>query len=68
VCSGRGKLVGIQWQEVLYTSSGGVLVYLPRSKTDQVGQGAWVFVTACEQEPGDVPGAGAAQVAGFVRG
>ncbi|WIA37659.1 hypothetical protein OEZ86_014557 [Tetradesmus obliquus] len=28
----------------------GVAIYVPYSKTDQAGEGAWVFVAACEEE------------------
>lgn len=28
-------------------AEGGVLIHVPRSKTDQAGQGAWVFVAEC---------------------
>lgn len=45
------ELVGIQWRDVVFASSGGVMVYIPQSKTDQAGQGAWVFVAECAQEP-----------------
>ena len=27
-----------------------MLIYVPRSKTDQAGEGAWVFIACCEEE------------------
>lgn len=43
------ELVGIDWEHVRFSESG-VMLYVSRSKTDQAGQGAWVFVAACEAE------------------
>jgi integrase len=40
----------VTWQDVCFAAEGGALVYIPRSKTDQVGQGAWVFIAACREE------------------
>jgi len=33
------QLVGIGWESVSFTSKGGVLIYVPSSKTDQAGEG-----------------------------
>jgi integrase len=44
-----GELVGVDWEHVDFRSSG-VMLYIPRSKTDQAGQGAWVFVAECEED------------------
>jgi integrase len=43
------ELVGIDWADVQFKQSG-VMIYVPQSKTDQAGQGQWVFVAACERE------------------
>jgi len=45
------ELVGVDWQDLSFAETGGALVHVPRSKTDQAGQGAWVFVAACPEEP-----------------
>ena len=39
------ELVGLQWQHVHFPAKGGVMLYLPRSKTDP-GAGAWVLLAA----------------------
>ncbi|WIA44603.1 hypothetical protein OEZ86_007321 [Tetradesmus obliquus] len=49
------ELVGIEWRDLqVYEEGGeaekGVAIYVPYSKTDQAGEGAWVFVAACEEE------------------
>lgn len=44
------ELVGISWDNVSFTSKGGVLIYVPNSKTDQAGEGAWVFLAPCTDE------------------
>lgn len=49
------ELVGIEWRDLhVYENGGeaekGVAIYVPYSKTDQAGEGAWVFVAACEEE------------------
>lgn len=44
------ELVGIRWDHVSFTSKGGVLIYVPSSKTDQAGEGAWVFLAPCTDE------------------
>ncbi|WIA28653.1 hypothetical protein OEZ86_011189 [Tetradesmus obliquus] len=39
------ELVGIDWDDLRpIQQKGGVLIYVPRSKTDQAGEGAWVFI------------------------
>lgn len=38
------ELVGIKWEHVHFCSSGGVMIFIPRSKTDP-GEGAWVFLS-----------------------
>jgi integrase len=43
------ELVGVRWEHVRFTRKG-VLIYLPRSKTDQAGKGAWVFIAACPDD------------------
>ncbi|WIA31088.1 hypothetical protein OEZ86_001115 [Tetradesmus obliquus] len=44
-------LVGIDWEDLRpIQQKGGVLIYVPRSKTDQAGEGAWVFIACCEEE------------------
>lgn len=45
------ELVGVTWRDVCFAEEGGALIYVPRSKTDQAGQGAWVFIAACPEEP-----------------
>jgi integrase len=37
------ELVGLDWEDVHFTETGEVMLYLPRSKTDP-GAGAWVFL------------------------
>jgi hypothetical protein len=45
------ELVGVTWQDVCFSAEGArALIYVPLSKTDQVGQGAWVFIAACREE------------------
>ncbi|WIA42314.1 hypothetical protein OEZ86_008328 [Tetradesmus obliquus] len=49
------ELVGVEWRDLqVYEEGGeaekGVAIYVPYSKTDQAGEGAWVFVAACEAE------------------
>lgn len=45
------ELVAVRWQDLHFTGSRpGVMVYVPRSKTDQAGDGAWVFVAGCVRE------------------
>lgn len=44
------ELVGVRWRDVCFAESGGALIYVPRSKTDQAGQGAWVFIASCPEE------------------
>jgi hypothetical protein len=39
------ELVAIQWQHVHFCSNGGVMIFVPTSKTDP-GAGAWVFLAA----------------------
>lgn len=38
------ELVGIQWEHVHFCTNGGVMVFIPQSKTDP-GDGAWVFLS-----------------------
>jgi integrase len=45
------ELVGVTWCDVCFAKEGGALIYVLRSKTDQAGQGAWVFIAACPEEP-----------------
>eukprot|EP00878_Enallax_costatus_P033706 GHUV01037255.1.p1 GENE.GHUV01037255.1~~GHUV01037255.1.p1 ORF type:complete len:162 (+),score=32.25 GHUV01037255.1:604-1089(+) len=46
------ELVSIDCKHVHFTSGGGgVKVYVPSSKTDQAGEGAWVFIAACQEQP-----------------
>jgi hypothetical protein len=42
------ELVGIRWEDVREHRRG-LLLYAPRSKTDQAGEGAWVFIASCAQ-------------------
>jgi integrase len=37
------ELVGLRWEFVHFTSRGGVMLFVPQSKTDP-GEGAWVFL------------------------
>lgn len=46
------ELVAVRWEEVQF-ASGGMMIYIPKSKTDP-GEGAWVFV-AEGREPGLCP-------------
>jgi integrase len=46
------ELVGIQWQHVHFPRSGGVMVFVPSSKTDPQGAGAWVFIPAAKGAEG----------------
>lgn len=50
------ELVGIRWEHVHFCSSGGVMIFIPRSKTDP-GEGAWVFLS-----PGQEAGLGVCPV------
>jgi site-specific recombinase XerD len=43
------ELVGISWEDVRERPKG-LLLFMPRSKTDQAGEGAWVFIARCAQE------------------
>jgi integrase len=43
------ELVGISWEDVRERPKG-LLLFVPRSKTDQAGEGAWVFIARCAQE------------------
>lgn len=50
------ELVSIQWADLYFTKSKpGVMVHVPRSKTDQTGEGAWVFVAGCAAEQAMCP-------------
>jgi site-specific recombinase XerD len=40
------ELVGIHWEDVKVCGQG-LLLFIPRSKTDQAGEGAWVFIARC---------------------
>lgn len=44
------ELVGIDWDDLRAVGQRGVLIFVPRSKTDQAGEGAWVFISACDAE------------------
>lgn len=45
------ELVSIQWGDLYFKKRKlGVMVYVPKSKTDQTGEGAWVFIAGCEDE------------------
>jgi integrase len=46
------ELVGIRWEHVRFPKRGGVMIFVPSSKTDQGGQGAWVWLAAAEGEEG----------------
>jgi integrase len=39
------ELVGLAWEQVHFTQNGGVMLYIPQSKTDP-GEGAWVLLDA----------------------
>jgi integrase len=39
------ELVGVQWEHVHFHARGGVMLYVPESKTDP-GEGAWVILAA----------------------
>jgi integrase len=43
------ELVGISWEDVREYRQG-LLLYVPRSKTDQAREGAWVLIAICEQQ------------------
>jgi integrase len=43
------ELVGIEWEHLRFSGTG-VMIYVPRSKTDQAGKGEWVFVASCARE------------------
>eukprot|EP00775_Hariotina_reticulata_P003252 gene3252-biopygen4910 len=49
------ELVGVQLRDVSFAESRGALIYVPGSKTDQAGQGAWVFIAACREESFSCP-------------
>lgn len=51
------ELVGLQWEHVHFPGRGGVMLYVPQSKTDP-GEGAWVMLAA---------GQGAVDPAGALR-
>lgn len=38
------ELAAMDWRSVHFVEDRGVMLYVPSSKTDQVGEGAWVFV------------------------
>jgi integrase len=38
------ELVGIRWEHVYFCSNGGIMIFVPHSKTDP-GDGAWVFLS-----------------------
>ena len=41
----------MNWRDLYFTKRKlGVMVYIPKSKTDQAGQGAWVFIAGCIRE------------------
>jgi integrase len=42
------ELVGIEWEHVHFCTSGGVMIFIPMSKTDP-GEGAWVFLSPGQQ-------------------
>ncbi len=45
------ELATMDWQDVHFSSTrSGVMIYMPRSKTDQAGEGAWVFLAACTSD------------------
>jgi site-specific recombinase XerD len=44
------ELVGIDWRDVTSVLKG-VMIYVPHSKTDQVNEGAWVFLVEGQQLP-----------------
>jgi hypothetical protein len=49
------EIAAIEWRNLhMYAGKGeeekGVAIYVPYSKTDQSGEGAWVFVAACEDK------------------
>jgi len=41
------ELVGLRWEHVKIFEQG-LMLYMPRSKTDQAGEGAWVFIARVE--------------------
>jgi integrase len=43
------ELVGIYWEDVKVCEQG-LLLFIPRSKTDQAGAGAWVFIARFEEQ------------------
>jgi integrase len=45
------ELVAINWRDVHFQDSRGVMIYVPSSKTDQAGEGAWVFVAEARDDP-----------------
>eukprot|EP00775_Hariotina_reticulata_P001773 gene1773-biopygen3211 len=44
------ELVGLKWCDVSFTPSAGALLHISRSKTDQGGRGALVFIAPCTHE------------------
>jgi integrase len=43
------ELVGVEWEHLRFFGSG-VMIYIPRSKTDQAGEGQCVFVASCQAD------------------
>lgn len=44
------ELVAVDWRDVHFVDRG-VMIYVPHSKTDQAGEGAWVFLAESEGSP-----------------
>lgn len=42
------ELAAMDWRSLHFVEEKGVMVYVPSSKTDQVGEGAWVFVAQAQ--------------------
>jgi hypothetical protein len=40
------ELVSIKWEHLRFPNRGGVMIFVPGSKTDQGGAGAWVWLAA----------------------
>jgi integrase len=38
------ELAAMEWRSLQFVEGQGIMVYVPSSKTDQVGEGAWVFL------------------------
>jgi hypothetical protein len=38
------ELVGIRWEHLHFPRRGGEMVFIPTFKTDQGGEGAWVYI------------------------